>query len=114
MPSLCTKSPSSESTKPAELSPKAAPLASLFSQSPEDLAELCRGWGLPKFRIEQLQNWIFRDRVFELSAMSNLPKVLRQRLSETFSLDLSQIVSRLDSEDGASKLLLRTAGGQQM
>ena len=39
--------------------------------------------------------------------MTNLPQSFKKELSELFSFTAPEIISRLDSEDGASKLLIK-------
>jgi len=80
---------------------------SIFSQSPTEINSLFSEWGEAKFRGQQLCKWIFEDREFVLENMSNLSKKLRDKLAAHFDWNLPEIDSKLDSEDGATKLLLK-------
>lgn len=66
----------------------------------------------PRFRADQFFEWLFEKRVFDPDAMSNLSKDFRAKLKETIDWSLPKIVSKIDSPDGATKLLL-TSGPSQ-
>lgn len=83
-------------------------LAGLF---PEELEALVTSYGEAAYRGRQVFEWIHRHGVLEPSAMTNLPRSLRERLS----LDASEEVRRLSSQDGlTAKLLLRLHDGQEI
>ena len=85
---------------------------SIFLESKSSLKEKLTHWGLPSFRSTQLGEWLFDKRVCESKRIKNLPKNLIEKLTETFSWDLPEVVSRLDSADGSTKLLLKGEKGQ--
>lgn len=85
---------------------------SIFSQSREELTAQLQAWGESPFRSKQMSEWLFTHRVFDIESMSNLPKTLKVKLLEHFDWSLPEIVSHLDSEDGASKLLIQSAKNQ--
>ncbi|MFY7930105.1 MAG: bifunctional tRNA (adenosine(37)-C2)-methyltransferase TrmG/ribosomal RNA large subunit methyltransferase RlmN, partial [Oligoflexus sp.] len=70
--------------------------------------ELFQSWGLPTFRADQIAHWIYKGGIRDPEQMSNLSKDLRQELFLKIDWSLPEIVSRLDSQDGSSKLLLRS------
>jgi len=76
--------------------------------------ELFQSWGLPTFRADQIAHWIYKGGIRDPEQMSNLSKDLRQELFLKIDWSLPEIVSRLDSQDGSSKLLLRSARGHLM
>ena len=80
---------------------------SIFSQTPHDIEDFCAHVKLPKFRAKQLIEWIFTHRESSLENMKNLPKDLKKTLNESFDWSLPEIISQLDAEDGATKLLLK-------
>ncbi len=84
---------------------------SIFAFDYQDLATLCRNWGLPSYRLDQVTDWFFNRRVFSLDEMTNLPKALREKLAQEFSWELPQVVEQVDCEDGATKLLVKNAKG---
>jgi 23S rRNA (adenine2503-C2)-methyltransferase len=67
--------------------------------------------GEPAFRAGQIRHGIFVRRVGDFSALSDLPKRLRQRLAEEFVLFTSRVVQHQQAPDGTEKLLLELADG---
>jgi 23S rRNA (adenine2503-C2)-methyltransferase len=82
-----------------------------LSLTPADYRGLAAAWGEPRFRGEQLVDWIFKRRVLTTAAMTNLPAALRQRLETALDWTLPEIRSRLTAADGATKLLLASERG---
>ena len=76
-------------------------------QLSETLSEL----GEPKFRVKQIEEWIWEKGVSSFDQMTNLPKALRAKLSERFTLGGVTEVAKQISEDGSRKYLLRYADG---
>jgi 23S rRNA (adenine2503-C2)-methyltransferase len=62
----------------------------------------------PGFRARQLYDAVYRQRVTDVSAISNLPKGLRDELE----LGLPEIDKRFESSDGTRRYLLRLADGK--
>lgn len=83
----------------------------LLSLGPAALKDLSAQWGEPAFRGAQLAHWVYQERIFAPDAMSNLPKAFRTRLLTEFDCEMPEIKSRLNSADGASKLLLGSERG---
>ena len=65
------------------------------------------GGGEPEFRARQIYEALYRLRVTELDAMSNIPKSLRARLANGNALGRPEILRRFDSADGTRRYLLR-------
>jgi 23S rRNA (adenine2503-C2)-methyltransferase len=78
---------------------------------------LVAGWGLPKFRAQQVREWVYGRAVTDVSAMSNLSRLDRDKLSALLSIASSRVATHQKSEDGTQKLLLEwgdpAKGGQQ-
>ena len=66
----------------------------------------------PGFRARQIYQAVYRQRVQDLAQISNLPKVLRARLSADLPLGLPEIERRFESSDGTRRYLLRLADGK--
>jgi 23S rRNA (adenine2503-C2)-methyltransferase len=66
----------------------------------------------PGFRSRQIYDAVYRRRVTDLGGISSLPKLLRARLAEEFSLGLPETERRYDSADGTQRYLLRLADGK--
>jgi 23S rRNA (adenine2503-C2)-methyltransferase len=70
------------------------------------------GAALPAFRARQIYDAVYRQRVGDFEAISNLPKDLRARLADEFPLGLPEIAKRYDSVDGTVRYLLKLADGK--
>jgi 23S rRNA (adenine2503-C2)-methyltransferase len=66
----------------------------------------------PGFRARQIYEAVYRQRVTDLGAISNLPKALRARLGSDLPLGLPEIERRYDSTDGTRRYLLRLGDGK--
>lgn len=63
---------------------------------------------LPAYHGKQVFQWIFQKEVLDPLMFTNLAKSIREQLAENLSWDLLTIHSRLHSQDGSEKLLLKT------
>ena len=79
----------------------------LKSFSKKELLEQLQAMGQPAFRAKQIESWIWEKGVSSFDEMTNLPKTLRQSLSEQFTLGGLTQVACQKSEDGSRKYLLR-------
>src|SRR5277367_3691146 len=70
------------------------------------------GPGEPRFRSQQIYDAVYRRRVTDPQAISNLPKPLRDRLERKFALGLPQVDRFYDSSDGTRRYLLKLADGK--
>ncbi len=62
---------------------------------------------LPKFRFKQILEWIYHKKILNPNDMSNVPKNIRDELLLHLDFSLPEVFERVDSADGASKLLLK-------
>ncbi|MEM8946860.1 MAG: 23S rRNA (adenine(2503)-C(2))-methyltransferase RlmN [Planctomycetota bacterium] len=69
---------------------------------------------LPKFRRQQVREWLFKNRADAWAAMTNLPSALREELAQSMRLWTSEITRHTQAEDGTEKLLLKLADGGQV
>lgn len=67
--------------------------------------------GQPKFRAQQLREWVVQRRVEAFEQMTNLPKPLREKLAESARIWTTQIVKHTTADDGTEKLLLQLHDG---
>ncbi len=67
-----------------------------------------------KMRLGQVWQWLYVKGVTEFDQMTNLSKDFRTLLSESFSLERPEIVTRQISTDGTRKYLLRIRGGHEV
>lgn len=79
------------------------PLAYDFDS--KDWIEWMESNGQPKFRAKQVMDWLYVKRVNSFQQMSNLPLALRQKLSDSFSLESLKELTIQRSKDGTIKFL---------
>src|SRR5687768_7904380 len=81
-----------------------------LSQLEHALAEI----GKPRFHARQIFQWVHKRGVTDFAAMSDLPRDLRLRLAEHFTLSTPTVVRKEESADGTTKLLLRLTDGKRI
>lgn len=89
----------------------ATKLPDIRELSSEDLKQLLIELRQPAFRAKQLNEWIHDKQVTSFDDMTNLPKALRDQLSERYAFDIPSEVARQVSQDGSRKYLLRFSDG---
>ena len=67
-----------------------------------------------KMRVGQVWQWVYYWGLRDFMAMSNLAKDFRVMLTDKFSIELPEVVTRQISEDGTRKYLVRIAGGHEV
>ena len=81
------------------------------SMLPEELAEYLRSLGQPAYRAKQLFRW-FSAGCGSWDEMTNLPRALRQELSECCTLSAPRVLKKQQSaEDGTIKFLWELQDG---
>lgn len=80
---------------------------SLFGETLESLQERVEAAGFKSFRAKQVMEWLYKKRVDQWDAMTNLPKDFRAWLDETFILYPTAPVIDKRSNDVTQKLLLQ-------
>jgi 23S rRNA (adenine2503-C2)-methyltransferase len=70
--------------------------------------------GHQRFRAHQVFQRIYRQGVTDLSALTDLPRGLRERLDAEFTLSTPVLVDRERSNDGTEKFLLRLGDGERI
>ena len=83
----------------------------LFGMGREALAATLQEMGEPAYRARQLYEWLYRQRVRDVSQMSNLSKDLRGALGKGFCLAWPEVAERRLSFDGTRKYLFRLRDG---
>jgi 23S rRNA (adenine2503-C2)-methyltransferase len=76
-----------------------------------ELQEQLRQAGEPSYRASQIIEWLYKKRVEAIDKMTNLPRPLRGRLQETFSLGKIDLVRVLGARDTTRKFLFRLSDG---
>ncbi len=75
----------------------------------EELEAQFAAWEQPVYRVKQLMDWLYVQRVTDWDAMTNLPKGLREKLRQEFSLGLLELVRKQGARDTTQKFLWRLA-----
>ena len=77
----------------------------------EELEAQFKSWKQPAYRVTQLLEWLYVRRAANWDAMTNLPKPLREKLRENFSLHCLELVRKQGSHDTTQKFLWKLADG---
>ncbi len=75
------------------------------------LHALVREWGEPKFRADQIYDWLWKRSARSFAEMTNLSKKLRERLDETFVIQAIETDKVQRSLDGTIKSRFRLHDG---
>src|SRR5262245_41519694 len=81
---------------------------------PSELEDLAVELGASRYRGRQLATWIYRKSVFDLEAMTDLPKEFRQLLAERAVVELADIEREMPSADGSRKLVFVLSGASRI
>jgi 23S rRNA (adenine2503-C2)-methyltransferase len=73
---------------------------------PQILAYLEK-WGESKFRAKQIYQWLWEKNVSHFEQMNNIPKELRKKLEEEFTINQSSIVASFQSSDESIKIQVK-------
>src|SRR5262252_6166363 len=77
-----------------------------FGLTPQSLDNELGEWGWPKYRGQQVREWVYRKFVADPSGMTNLGKLERRTLAERLSFFTAKTAVQQTSTDGTVKLLL--------
>ena len=86
----------------------------LVGKTLHEMEELLVSMGEPRFRGRQLYRAIYRERRFDLTKITTIPKPLRERLAEQLQAKLPQVERVYRSADGTARYLLRLEDGKQI
>ncbi|MDC0335344.1 23S rRNA (adenine(2503)-C(2))-methyltransferase RlmN [Pseudodesulfovibrio sp.] len=67
---------------------------------------------LPRFRAEQVWQWLWQKRVQDIESMTNLSKPLREKMATMAAIVWPEIVTVQKSKDGTIKFLLKLTDGK--
>jgi adenine C2-methylase RlmN of 23S rRNA A2503 and tRNA A37 len=82
------------------------------SQMQAELEAQFQAWEQPAYRVAQLLDWLYVQRVTNFDAMTNLPKALREKLRAQYSLHALELVRKQGARDTTQKFLWKLADGQ--
>ena len=81
---------------------------------PSELEDLAVELGASRYRGRQLAAWVYRKGVFDLEAMTDLPKDFRERLTERAVIEVPEPERVTVSQDGSRKLVFLLADGRRV
>ncbi|MCW0217861.1 MAG: 23S rRNA (adenine(2503)-C(2))-methyltransferase RlmN [Prosthecobacter sp.] len=94
------------------VAPKSVVLPSLLGLTPPEITAFMTELGEPAFRAKQVIDWTFAKRAISIEAMTNLPKGLRQTLTERYVTRTMTINTVTGSKDTTRKFLLKLHDGR--
>ena len=83
----------------------------LLAYDSKSLATWLKTEGSQSYRAKQIRHRLFSGRAESFEDMPDLPKALREKLSQDFQLWTSTVVRHQKAEDGTEKLLLQWSEG---
>ena len=90
----------------------AEPKTNLLGMPRPALESFFANLGEKPYRADQVMRWIYRARVTDIDAMTNISRSLRGRLKEIAEIRVPAISTGVQSSDGVVKWLARTDQGQ--
>jgi 23S rRNA (adenine2503-C2)-methyltransferase len=88
---------------------------SLYDLTRDQLARQLAEWGEPAFRVQQMWAWMYQRLAADIDEMTDLPKALRAKLKEHYTLNRVTPVAEQRSSDGwTTKWLLRFPDGSEI
>lgn len=74
-----------------------------------ELSDFCTNLGLPRFRTDQIFQWLYQKGASSFEEMTNLPKDLRTKLDEVAYINRISLSQQQKSKDGTIKFLFKLA-----
>lgn len=87
-------------------------MSTLSAMNPEEVSQLLSQLNQPKFRTNQILDWVWKKRVCSVDEMSNLPQTLRTGLAEQNELSTPSSVGVINSDDTTQKALFKLHDGR--
>lgn len=79
----------------------------LKSLTKDELLLFCKEFGLPKFRADQIFQWLYQKGASSFDEMTNLSKELRAKLEEVATVNRITVSDQQKSQDGTIKFLFK-------
>lgn len=83
------------------------PKTDLKTLTKEQLLAFCKELELPRFRADQIFQWLYQKGVSSFDEMTNLSKELREKLNEVATINKILPAARQQSKDGTIKFLFK-------
>ncbi len=82
----------------------------LLGLSLDDLKAIVKDLGMPQFTAGQIMKWLYSQHIRDIDEMTNISKMNREKLSETFVIGAREPLDCQRSKDGTVKYLFPAAG----
>lgn len=79
-----------------------------------ELSDLFDGMGEKSFRAQQVMKWIHQRGVIDFDAMTDISKVLRDRLREIARIEIPPVIDEFISDDGSIKWIIEVGSGSRV
>jgi len=86
----------------------------LIALSADELAALVRTWGWPRYRARQILGWLYRARLTDIAAMTDLSHADRTRLAAEACIGSLTPSTVLTSEDATRKFIFPLEDGKRI
>jgi len=92
------------------------PLMNLYTISKEELQDIIKMWGYPRYRADQIYNWIRERGVVDANQMDNIPKKLRNDLLKFSSAHSDDTIGHVSpvQTPGTKKHISSTGGALEL
>jgi len=85
---------------------------SIYDLDKDRLHQVVKELDQPTYRAGQIWQWLYQQYVSDFDSMTNLPKSMRERLEEFYSLEpLNTVAEQYSSDDQTKKVLHQLNGG---
>jgi len=78
----------------------------IFDLTPDELADVVDGLGMPRFRAKQIMEWVYAKGVADPMRMTNLSAGDREKLAEHMDFVVGGVLRHERATDGTQKLLV--------
>lgn len=82
-------------------------MINLYDLAFQELGGLFAIWGQPRFRAQQVWEWLYKHKVTAIDQMTNLPTALRERMAVEMQLGVMVLEAERVAKDGTVKRLYR-------
>ncbi|WP_321518756.1 23S rRNA (adenine(2503)-C(2))-methyltransferase RlmN [uncultured Bacteroides sp.] len=80
----------------------------LLGMTLNELQDIARNLGMPKFTAKQIAAWIYEKKVSSIDEMTNISLKQREKLNAEYEIGISAPIEAMRSIDGTIKYLFRT------
>lgn len=84
------------------------PKTALLGKTLDELQQVTKNLGMPKFAAKQIASWLYDKKVASIDEMTNLSLKYREALKDGYEIGASAPVEEMRSIDGTVKYLFRT------